>query len=255
LGYRTKIVGGVTANYSQGAGIAPTERYYFDEQGKIPYQMYYPGVDGVWPIHRYRLLWTWFWERRVRRDANSNQRWGTEVIGGGGPGGVNAMMRGEDAWSGTRLPSIAAKGTGGKTPYRSHRWAVPVERDMTRVCYINIERYQETPSTWTRIYKGFTWPFRNWSHNFNFRYADLDAERTCQYNIPEYLSATDSTVVVIRKVLTDYARGVKSAEATDGSMTREEELVTKHNLEALETSSSVFTDRIKQGLSETGLGQ
>ena len=254
LGYRTKVVGGVTANYSAGSGIAPTERYYFDEDGNIPFQMYYPGVGGVWPIHRYRLLWVWLWERSVKR-SRIDARWGTEVIGGGQ--GQAQMMRGEDAWSGTRLPSIAAKGTGGRTSYRSHRWAVPIERDMTRVCYINIERYQEAPSLKTRLYKGFTWPFRNWSHNFNFRYADLDAERTCRYDIPEYLSATDSTVVVIRKVITEYARGVHTAEElaeleAKGGI-QEEELVTGRNLDALKEAQSVHATDIKEGLAKTGL--
>jgi phenylpropionate dioxygenase-like ring-hydroxylating dioxygenase large terminal subunit len=259
LGYRTKVVGNKTANYGAGSGIAPTERYYFSEDGKIPYQMYYPGIDGVWPIHRYRLLWTWLWDRRVQNRRDSNQRWGDGRNNRQAQNLMNSVQVDADGnrilsdWSGTRLPSIAAKGTGGSSPYRSHRWAVPVERDLTRVCYINIERYLEKPSLRTRVYRGFTWPFRNWAHNFNFRYADLDAERTCQYNIPEYLSATDSTVVVIRKVLTEYARGVRSPETTEEPMTREEELVTKHNLEALQEAQSVHAESIKQGLAKTGL--
>ena len=256
LGYRTKVVGGVTANYSVGAGIAPTERYYFDEDGKISYQMYYPGVDGVWPIHRYRLLWTWLWDRRARNRQTTNQRWGDgrrQV----GRDGQPTQGRGDDSWQGTRLPSISAKGTGGNSAYRSHRWAVPIERDMTRVCYINIERYQEAPSLKTKLYKGFTWPFRNWSHNFNFRYADLDAERTCRYDIPEYLSATDSTVVVIRKVLTEYGRGVHTAEElaeleSKGGI-KEEDLVTGRNIDALEEAQSVHATDIKEGLAKTGL--
>ena len=56
LGYRTKIINGKTANYNAGTGIAPTERYYYDEDGNIPYQMYYPGVDGKWPLTKWRLL-------------------------------------------------------------------------------------------------------------------------------------------------------------------------------------------------------
>jgi phenylpropionate dioxygenase-like ring-hydroxylating dioxygenase large terminal subunit len=252
LGYRTKIVGGKTANYSAGNGIAPTERYYFDENGKIPYQMYYPGVDGVWPLHRWRLLWTWIWDRNVDNRQRTNQRWG-DGRQQQGNNGQPQQARGDDDWQGTRLPSISAKGTGGNTKYRSHRWAVPVEKDMTRVVYINIERYSKKPSPLTKLYKGFTWPYRNYLHNFNFRYADLDAERTCQYNIPEYLSATDSTVVVIRKVLTEYARGVKRPDDIELN-TREEELVTKRNLEQLEEGAehSVHADAIRTGLARTG---
>jgi phenylpropionate dioxygenase-like ring-hydroxylating dioxygenase large terminal subunit len=260
LGYRTKIINGVTANYNAGSnGLAPTERYYFDENGKIPYQMYYPGVEGVWPIHRYRLLWSWYFERganRRRAAARPAPAQGDDSMSF--QQATNRGMRtgnGEDEWQGTRLPSISAKGTGGRSTYRSHRWAVPVERDLTRVCYINIERYQEAPSLFKRIYKGCTWPWRNFAHNFNFRYADLDAERTCQYNIPEYLSATDSTVVVIRKVLTEYARGVRSPEMTDDKAILEESLVDKRNLEIMAATgaNSVHADEIKEGLARFGL--
>src|SRR5690606_38690272 len=95
------------------------------------------------------------------------------------------------------------------------------------------------------------------AHNFNFRYADLDAERTSQYNIPEYLSATDSTVVVIRKVLTTYARGVHNAEElsqleAEGG-TREERLVTERNLAMADAIQSAHAAEIKEGLSQSGL--
>jgi phenylpropionate dioxygenase-like ring-hydroxylating dioxygenase large terminal subunit len=247
LGYRTKIVNNKTADYGSGAGIAPTERYYFDEEGKLPYQMYYPGVDAVWPLSRWRLLWTWYFEKQ---QARQRATWA----------GGRQNSRGEreaDDWQGTRLPSISAKGTGGSTKYRSHRWAVPVERDMTRIVYVNIERYAEAPSLTTRIYKGFTWPVRNWNHNFNFRWADVDAERTSRYDAPEYLTPTDSTVVVIRKVLTEYARGVHTAEELkeiEARGIREEELVTQRNLELVETAQSAHAEEIKVGLAQTGYG-
>jgi phenylpropionate dioxygenase-like ring-hydroxylating dioxygenase large terminal subunit len=244
LGYRTKILNGKTANYSVGSGIAPTERYYYDENGHIPYQMYYPGVDGVWPLTRWRLLWTWIWDRKAKN--RSDERWGDSRR--------NANMgtaRGDDDWQGTRLPSISAKGTGGNAKFRSHRWAVPAERDLTRVVYLNIERYMEKPSLFTRVYKACTWPWRNWVFNFNFRYADVDAERTCQYHLPEYLSATDSTVVMIRKVLAEHARGIKTSDAVEPE-TPAEEHVTALNVEAVNTAQSVHAADIKEGLAKTG---
>lgn len=247
LGYRTKIINGKTANYNAGTGIAPTERYYFDEDGKIPYQMYYPGVDGVWPKSRWRLLWTWFWDRKARNRRNSDTRWGD-----GRSANRMGTPRGDDEWQGTRLPGISAKGTGGNSKFKSHRWAVPVENDMTRIIYLNIERYAEAPSLMTRSVKNLTWPWRNWSFNYNFRYADYDAERSCQYHIPEYLSATDSTVVVIRKVLANYARGVKMPDDVELE-TPEEERVTALNLEAAEIANSVHAEQIKEGLTRTGL--
>jgi hypothetical protein len=126
---------------------------------------------------------------------------------------------------------------------------------MTRIVYVNIERYLEPPSLATRLYKGATWPYRNWSHNFNFRWADVDAERTCRYEVPEYLMPTDSTVVVIRKVLTEYARGMHTAEElkeleAKGGI-QEEELVTQRNLEIMEAAQTLHAEEIKEGLAKT----
>jgi hypothetical protein len=139
--------------------------------------------------------------------------------------------------------------------YRSHRWAVPIERDMTRIVYVNIERYLEAPSFVTRLHRGMSWPIRNWSHNFNFRWADVDAERTCRYDVPEYLTPTDSTVVVIRKVLTEYARGVHTSEEISqleaAGGIKEEGLVTERAMEALQVAQSAYVEDIKEGIART----
>ena len=210
LGYRTRIVEGKAANYHAGTGIAPTERYYFDENGTIPYQMYYPGVDGVWPLHRWRLLWTWIWDKRglTRGTGTQNAR-----IPGVRAGNAS------DPWLGTRLPGMSRTG-GANARFRSTRWPVPVERDLTRMVYLNVERYAEPLTPATRIWSALQWPSRNWSLNFNFRNPDYDAERTCQYNLPEYLSATDSTVVGIRKLIAEYGRGAKQIEDAEADKER-----------------------------------
>lgn len=233
LGYRTKIVDGKAANYHAGTGIAPTERYYFDDDGKMPYQLYYPGVEGVWPLHRYRLAWTWIWDRIGLR-AGTGQPRGTQRVG-------NA----DDAWLGTRLPGMSRTG-GANARFRSTRWPVPVERDMTRMVYLNVERYSKAPSLFTRIRSAVQWPSRNWSLNFNFRNPDYDAERTCQYYLPEYLSATDSTVVAIRKLLAEYGRGSKQIE----EVTREDELVDARNQRVAEEAQTALAGVIKDGLAK-----
>ncbi len=55
------------------------ESYYYDEKGQIPYQMYYPGVDGKFPLHKWRLLWTWFTDRRSKR-LGQQANWGASLI-------------------------------------------------------------------------------------------------------------------------------------------------------------------------------
>ncbi|HET9320001.1 MAG TPA: hypothetical protein VFO27_09500, partial [Bryobacteraceae bacterium] len=90
------------------------------------------------------------------------------------------------------------------------------------------------------------WPSRNWSLNFNFRNPDYDAERTCQYYLPEYLSATDSTVVAIRKLLAEYGRGSKQIE----EVTREDELVDARNQRVAEEAQTALAGVIKDGLAK-----
>jgi hypothetical protein len=73
--------------------------------------------------------------------------------------------------------------------------------------------------------------------------------------VPEYLTPTDSTVVVIRKVLTEYARGVHTSEeiaqleAAGGI--KEEELVNERAMEALKVAQSAYAEDIKEGLAKT----
>jgi len=236
LGYRTKIINGKAATFNAGGGgVAPTERYYFDENGKMPYQLYYPGVDGVWPLHKYRLMWTWFFERRQNRRR-------------GNAGAVNRSMRNQNVdneWQGTHLPGMSR--TGGANPlFRSTRWPVPVELNMTRMVYLNVERYKTKPGVVRKIWSGLKWPTKNWMLNYNFRNPDYDAERTCQYNMPEYLSATDSTVVAIRKLVAEYGRGNMRVE----ELTREDELVLERNDEVIEDSKSAYAEQIKEGFAK-----
>ena len=123
---------------------------------------------------------------------------------------------------------------------------------MTRIIYLNIERYDQAPSLWTKTIKNVTWPWRNFVFNYNFRFADYDAERTCQYHIPEYLSATDSTVVVIRKVLAEFARGKNMPDEVELD-TIEEQKVTALNLEAMANANSIHSEEIREGLTQSGI--
>ena len=74
--------------------------------------------------------------------------------------------------------------------------------------YLNVERYSHAPSLFRRFMKGATWPYRNWLLNFNFRNQDYDAEKYVQYDMPEYLSSTDSVVVAMRRLFVEHARDV-----------------------------------------------
>jgi phenylpropionate dioxygenase-like ring-hydroxylating dioxygenase large terminal subunit len=198
LGYRITLVNNKTVHYRPGEGKSHVEKYYYDQDGHIPYQMYYPGVDGVWPLHRWRLLWTWYFDWRARRQGQD-------------PGRLRPAQAGEpdvNEWNGTRLPGMSR--TGGNNRYfRSTRWAVPVEENLTRMVYLNVERYSQPPNLFRRFWSSVTWPYRNWELNFNFRNQDYDAEKYVQYAHPEYLSSTDSVVVAMRRLFVEHARDVQ----------------------------------------------
>ena len=140
LGYRVNLVNNKNVHYRPGSGKSSTEKFYYDEDGKIPYQMYYPGVDGVWPLHKWRLAWTWFFDWKAKRRGQDP-----------------SMRRASPAdtpdvneWNGTRLPGMSR--TGGNNRYfRSTRWPVPVEENLTRMVYINVERYEKPPGLFRKL--------------------------------------------------------------------------------------------------------
>ncbi len=205
LGYRVNIVNNKNVHYRPGRGKSSVEKFYEDENGNVPYQMYYPGVDGVWPLHRWRLLWTWIWDRKAEKRGQAAGRLQAEQA---------TDTPDVNEWNGTRLPGMSRTG-GNARFFRSTRWAVPVEDNLTRMVYLNVERYSQPPSIFRRLWSTVTWPYRNWELNFNFRNQDYDAEKYVQYDLPEYLSSTDSVVVAMRRLFVEHARDVQRRRAME----------------------------------------
>ena len=237
FGYRTQIVDEHAAHYKPGEDKAPTARYYYDEKGEIPYQMYYPGVKGVWPLHRWRLLWAWFFDRRQQKQRVEKK------------GQFSDEARKLDRWNGTCLPGMS-RTAGANDTYRDTRWPVPVEESLCRMVYINVERYSSPPSPITRAWKAFTWPVRDWLKNFNFRNQDVWAEQYGQYDAPEYLSSTDSAVVAMRRLFTEHARGLKPAEPEIAAEAIDEKMVEENELKAMESAKGVYAEEIREKLLE-----
>jgi hypothetical protein len=179
IGYRARIVGNKTVIQQLGS-----EQYYAVD-GKIPYKMYYPRINAYWPLSSWRLMWTWATERMTARSRQQPKFETPEV------------------WQGTRLPSMQRL---------SHwncfytRWCVPVDENLTRVIYFCSHRPRNKMEA---LYRMLTWPWHNWERHFNFSDQDYDAMRTTRYQHPEYLSSTDSYLIMVRKLLTEHARGLK----------------------------------------------
>ncbi len=204
MGYRSITVNDVAVVPERGA-----EQYYADENGKVPYQMYYPRVGGKWPKHRYRLLWTWFFEFFDRRNAKK-PRFDTP-----------------DEWRGMHLPGMHRLYFGGPGAMYT-RWCVPVENDLTRVVYFRSMRIKtKLGRLWERVTYRL---YRNFLFHYNFSDQDYDAMRTTRYQHPEYLSATDSHVVGQRRLMVEKARGSEKYRQTDvRDVTTAEQLVSDFN--------------------------
>ena len=243
LGYRVNIVNNKNVHYRPTNGKIHVEKYYEEEDGKVPYQMYYPGVDGVWPLHRWRLMWTWIWDRKARKRGQAAGRLQPE----------QADSPDVNEWNGTRLPGMSRTG-GNARFFRSTRWAVPVEDNLTRMVYLNVERYSKPPSLLRRLWSNASWPYRNWELNFNFRNQDYDAEKYVQYAFPEYLSSTDSVVVAMRRLFVEHARDVQRRREREEELpesleeTAAEEMVREGDARVAAASEAFDLDRLQEEL-------
>jgi nitrite reductase/ring-hydroxylating ferredoxin subunit len=159
-----------------------------------PYQQYYPGLDARWPVHRWRLLWTWMFtwaeRRRGRRPYRVGEEWGP----------------------GQHLPSLFRQN------YWTHmftRWAVPVDEEQSRMFYF----HSAQPSNWLgRVYERLHFRFvHNWLVNQNFSEQDALGVIYAYHDTPENLAPTDLQTVVWRKLLVEAAEREVPDDTADGT--------------------------------------
>ncbi len=176
----------------------PGAEQYYAENGQIPYQMYYPRVDGHWPKTRWRLLWTWFFEWRDRRNKQKPK------------------FDTPEAWRGARLPGMQRLFFFGPGAMYT-RWCVPVDENLTRVVYFRSKRIA---SRLGRLYEIATYHlYRNWMLHYNFSDMDYDAMRSVRYQHPEYLSQTDNYMVMVRWLIREHSRDLKRAKTAPATTT------------------------------------
>jgi phenylpropionate dioxygenase-like ring-hydroxylating dioxygenase large terminal subunit len=226
VGYHSKMVNNrATVTMDRNA----TAYYKKDgKNGELPHQMYYPRAQGYWPLHRWRLLWTWFTDRRA-------------------PGGLPNTP---EEWAmGMHLPSQQRIATPARV-FTAGAWytriCVPVETNLTRVIYFRAVRLQSPLArAWERLSYRL---YYNWLLHFNFSDMDYDAMRSVRYDIPEYLSATDSHLVAQRRLITEHARGLERPIAVAEVTSPEQLVVQAHELLG-ETREDDY------GLVSTGAGE
>jgi phenylpropionate dioxygenase-like ring-hydroxylating dioxygenase large terminal subunit len=187
IGPRSKVVNG------RGVIALGTNQRYYAKDGKMPYQMYYPGIYGVWPLHRWRLLWTWFFKR---------------VFAKGGP-----RFEAPEEWSSAHHLPCAIRVNYG--PFMYTRYAVPVKANISRQVLFHTARRQ-TPFG-RMMEKARFYVFQNWLQNYNFSRQDNEVASPCRYWTPEHLSATDSHLVLLRKVIVEQSRDALRGRLKDVS--------------------------------------
>jgi len=125
-------------------GGATLTSYTDDSLATRPYQEYFPGVDGLWPKHRYRLLWSWLFNYRPTRWLAYNGR-GEYQQAAKMPYNVGPS---EHVWEwnqGVHMPGMMRINMGGVI---YTRWCVPVDRHETRLFYFYATRVSRRTERW-----------------------------------------------------------------------------------------------------------
>jgi phenylpropionate dioxygenase-like ring-hydroxylating dioxygenase large terminal subunit len=176
---RTRTPLGPRVQFVNGRSVVShhTGSKYYAKDGKVPHQMYYPGVDGVWPLHRYRQLWTWFFQR-----FDSGMKYGTVP---------------EEWRLGHHLPCIAR--TGGMNT----RYAIAVRPNLSRIVYFAVTRPRTNAE---RVRDRLRYRLLENPLEYNFSSQDNGVASPCRYWTAEYLSPTDAQVVALRKLVLEHSR-------------------------------------------------
>jgi phenylpropionate dioxygenase-like ring-hydroxylating dioxygenase large terminal subunit len=153
-----------------GGGVPLT--YYRDSQRDgAPYQEYFPGVQGYWPKHRWRLLWTpLFGDMRRPHYGGRSQAYFEDAEWANGP----------------HMPGMQRIDFGGAM---YTRWCVPIDRETTREFYFLATR---PASRWERFRQWASYPvvFRWWQYR-NFGLQDDRVLSDTAFDRPEYFSEYD----------------------------------------------------------------
>ena len=159
--------------------------------------MYYPGVDGVWPMYRWRRLWhpffNWIGAQYRKMKFETPAEWA----------------------SAHHLPCEV------RVNYGRHmytRYAVPVGANMSRIVIFHARRLpSKLMQTYERAYFAL---FHNWLQNYNFSAMDGTVSAPCRYWTKEMLSPTDSHLIMLRRLIRDGSRDAVRRRQQTGEVAR-----------------------------------
>lgn len=152
--------------------------------------MYYPGVDGVWPLFRIRRLWQPFFNRMS--DKMRKMKYETP-----------------DEWASAHHLPCEVRVNYGRHMYT--RYAVPVEANISRIVIFHMRRL---PTKFGRAMEtAYFWLMHNWLQNYNFSGQDSTVAAPCRYFTTENLSPTDSHLLLLRRLITQRSRDARRRES------------------------------------------
>ncbi len=193
VGQRHKIVKGrkvvhLPSTLSVRMPTHPMERIYFS------------ALDATWPKHNYRGLWNWL-VAPMKRRAGHLPPWGIP----------------EEWGMGHRLPCMFRSDH--KTDIYT-RNCVPVTENESRQIYFKAVH----ASSWLgRMYESVQYHlYGRWMQVSNFSKQDMHAMIGQRYDTQEYLSTTDSEVILWRRLILQARGMMKPEEATSIAATAAE---------------------------------
>ena len=179
-----------------GGGVTLT--HYTDASLKErPYQEYFPGVEGLWPKHRYRLLWAWIFKPNFMRWIWTLGN-GTYSIPGGAV--VTPYNQGspEFQWEwnqGPHMPGML-RINGSSALYT--RWAVPV--DGIHRTGVLLLRGKTPDGARSMVGGGEVPPLQKLLRNRNLGFQDGVVLEETRDDTPERYSAFDVETVAWRRL-------------------------------------------------------
>ena len=155
-----------------GGGVPLT--YYRDGQrDSAPYQEYFPGVQGYWPKHRWRLLWT----AAVRRACG-----GRTTARAAGP-----YFEDPEWANGPHMPGMQRIDFGGAM---YTRWCVPIDRRHHARVLLPRHAPGEPRGSGSAEWASYPIVFRWWQYR-NFGLQDDRVLSDTAFDRPEYFSEYD----------------------------------------------------------------
>jgi hypothetical protein len=165
-------------------GRSRDQRANAPKNERTPYQEFYPRGQFIWPRKRTRLLWTWAFRWRNRRDQK------------------RPALVPDKEWDGAmHLPAMFR--TGGRTHIFT-RNVVPVNENLNRQVYFHAYKV----NSWIgNLYQRIVFAvYHDWSENMNFSGQDGRQMIYQYYDKPEKLSVSDAYTIAWRKLVTENAR-------------------------------------------------